>query len=420
MPEEPSPREKELENEIARQNKMIRVLMDHAERNASAQSTDFSFFQRTLALEEQVLKRTAKLEAALLENQKITRALRESEEKFRGLVSQSLVSIYILEDGKFVYCNARGLEMFGYTEEELKRGISFLDLVAESDRAAVMEQFCDRMSGDVRQQEYTLHCVRKDGRLIDVELHSSRMEFGGKTALIGMSLDVTERVRAERELRALQATLQEQSTRDPLTGLYNRRYLDDSLERELTTAKRYKYPVSVIMADIDHFKEVNDRYGHQAGDEVLRDFGALLKRHIRGSDVFCRYGGEEFLLVLPQMTTELAQHRAELVRNALALAPVPFGGTRIAITASFGVATLPGHAQTRDELIAAADSALYAAKAEGRNCVKVSTAAPAIDQLQPSTPHPAYGSFSWLQDDPHTSATTDGYFKGSFHSDVSD
>jgi diguanylate cyclase (GGDEF)-like protein len=162
-----------------------------------------------------------------------------------------------------------------------------------------------------------------------------------------------------------------QSTRDALTGLYNRRYLEETLGRELILAERHGQPVSVIMADLDHFKAVNDRYGHLGGDEVLRVFGDLMKRQVRGSDIYCRYGGEEFLLVLPHMSTENAIERAEQLRSAMAAAPVPYGDSAIAVTASFGVATFPRDGRTGDELIAAADSALYLAKETGRNRVNV-------------------------------------------------
>ena len=199
------------------------------------------------------------------------------------------------------------------------------------------------------------------------------MEIGGKLALISLVMDVTERTRAEREVQALQERLREQSMRDALTGLYNRRYLEETLGRELILAGRHGYPVSLIMGDLDHFKSVNDRFGHLGGDEVLRTFGDLMKRHARGSDIYCRYGGEEFLLVLPQMPADTAAERAEQLRIAMAAVPVPFGNSAIAVTASFGVATFPREGQTGDELIAAADSALYAAKAAGRNRVIVNS-----------------------------------------------
>jgi diguanylate cyclase (GGDEF)-like protein len=123
------------------------------------------------------------------------------------------------------------------------------------------------------------------------------------------------------------------------------------------------------MGDLDHFKVVNDEFGHLAGDEVLRVFGDLMKRSSRGSDIYCRYGGEEFLLVLPGMTVAGAVDRAEQLRIAFAAKTVSFGELQISVTASFGVAHFPLDGDSGDELIAAADRALYSAKASGRNCV---------------------------------------------------
>lgn len=361
-----------LQGEITRLNKIIRALMDRAERSTSAQVSDFGLFQTAVMLEEQVRSRTAKLETALRENEKITRALRESEAKFHQLVSQSLVGIVIMENGVFSYSNAKFNEMFGYSADEI-RGLDVLDTVAEVDRALVEENIRKRLSGEVARLDYVFRGLRKNGVEIDVEVHTNAMEIGGKLALISLLMDVTERIRAEREVRALHDELREQSTHDALTGLYNRRYLEETLGRELIAAKRHGHPVSVIMGDLDHFKAVNDRYGHLGGDEVLRVFGDLMKRHARGSDIYCRYGGEEFLLVLPHMAQNGATERAEQLRSAMAAAPVPYGAELIAVTASFGVATFPRDGQTGDELIAAADRALYAAKTAGRNRVQASS-----------------------------------------------
>ena len=370
----PTPNQPDWPAEVARLTKINRALMDRAERSTSAQVSDFSMFQTAIMLEEQVRSRTAELEAVLRENEKISRALRESEAKFRGMVSQSLVGIVIMEDGKFSYSNAKFDEIFGYSADEV-RWLGPLDVAIESDRPLVAENIRKRLSSEVDRVDYVFRGLRKNGDVVDIECHSSGMDSGGKVLLISLVMDITERARAEREVRALQDRLREESTHDALTGLYNRRYLEEALGRELILAEREAHPVSVIMGDLDHFKAVNDRHGHLAGDEVLRVFGDLMKRHVRGSDIYCRYGGEEFLLVLPRMAEESAVERAEQLRSAMAAAPVSYGATPIAVTASFGVATFPRDGRTSDELIAAADSAMYAAKAAGRNRVNVSSGA---------------------------------------------
>lgn len=165
--------------------------------------------------------------------------------------------------------------------------------------------------------------------------------------------------------------MQQRAVTDPLTGLYNRHFLEESFKRELLIAERAGHPVSVIMGDLDHFKTVNDRHGHLAGDEVLRAFGALLSNNARATDIICRYGGEEFLLVLPGLPQEGAALRAEQLRRAMSTTHVDYSGSQIKVTVSFGVATYPTDGRTPDELIASADSALYSAKAEGRNRVNL-------------------------------------------------
>ena len=374
MPEPSPPTDasaEDLHAEIARLHEIIRALMDRAERSTSLQSSDFGVFQSTIMVEDQVRRRTAHLQAAVRENERITRDLRESEARFRGVVAQSLVGITMIENGKFSYTNAKYDEMFGYDAHELRR-LGPLDLVLDADRPVVMEALRKRLEGDADTVEYVFRGRRRDGAVIDLECHGSVMDLDGRRVLISVLRDITDRTRAEREINALQELLRRQATRDSLTGLHNRRYLEESLRRELTCARLEQYPVSVIMSDLDHFKTINDRFGHLAGDEVLRAFARLIEGHVRGIDIACRYGGEEFLVVLRGMSGDMAGERAEQLRRSVERTPVKTGGAAIAMTASFGVACFPHDGQTTDTLIAAADDALYAAKAAGRNRVHAS------------------------------------------------
>lgn len=163
----------------------------------------------------------------------------------------------------------------------------------------------------------------------------------------------------------LRETLRSQSLRDPLTGLYNRRYMDDCLERELREASRAARSVSALAVDIDHFKAFNDRLGHAEGDRILTDIGATLLRVTRAEDVVCRTGGEEFVIILPDTTLEAATRRAEEIRRAAQ----EMGDAGAAVTLSLGVATFPQHGVTPLGLLRAADMALYEAKRLGRNRV---------------------------------------------------
>lgn len=204
--------------------------------------------------------------------------------------------------------------------------------------------------------------LRSHGTLIgalclDTNAHAGVVQLGEQLALALANI----------ELRAI---LRHQSLVDPLTQLYNRRFLADALERELERAQRAHAPVSVVLIDLDHFKHVNDVHGHDTGDALLAMVGTLLREAVRGADVACRYGGEEMLVVLPGCRHGDALERAEELRDRIARLTVAApGGVRIGVSASFGVATWPEHGAGHAQLVTAADAALYRAKQAGRNRV---------------------------------------------------
>jgi diguanylate cyclase (GGDEF)-like protein/PAS domain S-box-containing protein len=170
----------------------------------------------------------------------------------------------------------------------------------------------------------------------------------------------------------LRATLRHQAIRDPLTGLFNRRYMEDTLERELQRAARYTMTLGVIMLDLDHFKRFNDTFGHAAGDTILRELGNLLQSHLRDEDIACRYGGEEFALIILDAPLAIIMQRAEQVRTAVQQLTITYREQSLGtVTLSLGVAVYPDHGITTEEIVHAADAALYKAKAAGRNRVVV-------------------------------------------------
>lgn len=355
--------------EMARLNKIIQALMNRAERSTSLHSSDFNRFQTALMLEELVQQRTQALEAALHENEKITRALREAEQKYHSVLDQSLVGITMTIENRFHYANPKFADIMGYSLEEIQQ-LTPIDIRPESDRAFFQEVVNDSLVSRPPSMTFTTHALRKDGQIITVEISGSPpINIGGKPALIEVWADISERLRIEAEVQALQNQLLNQAIHDPLTGLYNRLFLNESIERELALAERQGYPISVVMSDLDHFKQINDSYGHLAGDEVLQHFSGIMVRHSRSSDFNCRYGGEEFFLLMPNTTEQTACERAELLCHSLAERPVRVNGLDILMTASFGVATFPADGITPCALIAAADKALYAAKDAGRNQV---------------------------------------------------
>ena len=172
--------------------------------------------------------------------------------------------------------------------------------------------------------------------------------------------------------------VKDNSVRDPLTGCFTKAHALEVIDAELRRARRSQTPVTMIMFDIDHFKDVNDRHGHLCGDAVLSTIGKRMKDVLRGSDLKCRYGGEEFLVLLPETPLHGARRVAETLRREIAERPVPWAGEALTITASFGLAqTLPGEVNV-EAVIARADQALYRAKDDGRNCVRIAADSPTL------------------------------------------
>lgn len=322
------------------------------------------------------------------------RRLRESEARYRMLAENSHDVIWTVDIPSrcYTYVSPSISDMTGFCPEEVI-GQPF-DVRLTSDSAARLAREIDLRlrriaSGDraasVLVSEFELVC--KDGSQISTEVVSSYLldEDGVARTILGITRNISERKAAEfalkdsnRQLHArieeigrLQVALQELAVRDSLTGLYNRRYLDETLDREVSRARREGNPLSLVMLDIDYFKRVNDTYGHQVGDEVLRTLAATLSADIRAEDVACRYGGEEFLILLPNMPLETAMSRAEAWRSAVERLSIAHGNFRLTFTISLGVSAYPDHGKTPDELTRYADQALYQAKHEGRNRVSI-------------------------------------------------
>lgn len=165
----------------------------------------------------------------------------------------------------------------------------------------------------------------------------------------------------------LNRTIKEQAIRDPLTGMYNRRYLNETFPRELAYAKRDLSELSIVMLDLDYFKVINDTYGHSAGDQVLKNIATCLAGSIRQNDFVVRFGGEEFIIVMPGMPAQQAYERMELCRKEIEKIVIPHNDKKITITVSAGIASCVTYRETQDELIKMADDALYESKKSGRN-----------------------------------------------------
>jgi diguanylate cyclase (GGDEF)-like protein len=228
--------------------------------------------------------------------------------------------------------------------------------------------------------EETLDVVAQS-RCIEVQitlLHNLAHKPSGRLVILR---DITQRQQAANdlqqvnellkqqllEIQRLQTQLQYEASRDSLTGVFNRRYFEETLDREIARAERESYPITIILLDIDYFKQINDTYGHGGGDCVLQAFSNLLCIHTRAADIVCRYGGEEFVIALPTMALQTAYQRAEMIRSDFQNLLIDADGQSVSATVSGGVSAFPIHGQTRGALLLQADRALYAAKANGRN-----------------------------------------------------
>lgn len=240
----------------------------------------------------------------------------------------------------------------------------------------------------LRAHGETLRCAHVEPPAIDVQLHTACLPLiaqGHQLGFLYLSaaspamlerMDLvqaaTEQLSMALHNLALQERLRLQSIRDPLTGLFNRRYLEESLARELARCERRALPLSLLMLDLDHFKAFNDLHGHPGGDALLAGFGQLLKSNARGEDIACRYGGEEFTLILPEATLEQAAGRAAEIGEAVRAMRVEHLGSELpAVTVSIGVAGFHGADDNAQSLLQRADRALYRAKRSGRDRFEV-------------------------------------------------
>ena len=233
------------------------------------------------------------------------------------------------------------------------------------------EPRCFHLSEPLPAVSYCLP-VQVQGEIVGILHVQSRHKEDLDEAKRQLAYTVVEQTTLALSNLKLREALREQSIRDPLTGLYNRRYMEEALKQQLSRVMRQLHPLGIIMIDIDHFKNFNDTYGHAAGDALLRELGQFLQSHIRGEDIACRYGGEEFTLMMPDISLEVAQKRAEHLRQeAKQLRVQDAGQFHEGITLSLGVAIYPQHGRTLDIVLRSADAALYRAKQEGRDRVVV-------------------------------------------------
>jgi diguanylate cyclase (GGDEF)-like protein/PAS domain S-box-containing protein len=374
--------------EIERLSKIIRALMDRAERTANMQGSDFNLFHTAITLEDLVRRRTSELEAALLENEKITRALRSSENRHRLLVENSPMCIHeIGMDGRIASMNQAGLDMMGFSREGEVQGYSYLDAVCDADRKRIGQLLDKAYAGETSNFEFKASGA--NGRIYKSCFVPIKNKNGIVEKLMGITEDITDRKQAEELIRNL-------AFYDALTQLANRRLLTDRLGQAMAASKRSGRYGAVIFLDLDNFKSLNDTYGHEMGDLLLIEVAHRISACVRGTDTVARFGGDEFVVMLGELDMDKTQSVAqagcvaEKVRIALSepyflecdfcLLSAPElheGGAASTVehhcTASIGVALFINHKSSQEDLLRRADAAMYQAKVAGRNRVQFIT-----------------------------------------------
>ncbi len=297
------------------------------------------------------------------EQRQAEQTLRDSETRYRRIIETAQEGIWQIDaDNRTTFVNARMAEMLGYTVEEMM-GKSLFEFMDDAWRKAAMRHADDRLPDRAEQHDFKFR--RKDGGELWAMISANSIldEQGGYAGALAMVADITDRKRMEETLRRL-------ATQDSLTGLFNRRYFFVVAKREFQRSQRYGHPLALLLLDIDYFKRINDGYGHRAGDQVLRTVAGIMRVSLRQVDIPCRYGGEEFVMLLPETPLDTAMAVAQRLGATLAATPVPTEKGPVTVTVSIGVAALiNGENLTLDLLLERADQAMYAAKQAGRNRV---------------------------------------------------
>lgn len=327
-------------------------------------------------------------------------ALAESENRFRQAMHNAPIGEALVSpDGRFLEVNDAFCAMLGHSGRELQ-AMTFQQVTHAEDVDADLAQVRRLLDGEDDRYRMYKRYLRADGVVVDAQLDVTllRNAAGEPLHFISQIQDITQRKALEEEQKALtrrltsaldqinetnrdlearitevtqlQEQLHAQATRDGLTGLYNRRYFDEALAREMAAACEHGHDLSLIIADLDYFKALNDEHGHQAGDAMLQAWADLIRREARDGDVLCRYGGEEFALILPRCPLPQARALAENLRVRLAALTLDSAasGEPFRSTVSLGVASRSPDGDA-NALIRAADMALYQAKKSGRNRV---------------------------------------------------
>jgi len=277
------------------------------------------------------------------------------DEIFRVLLETTPVGIFLQCSGRFMYVNPTLASILETTPGNLI-GSSIYDFVHPEDRGKVAEIAKRRDTGEKFTEKYIIRVITGENKIKWVEITSETISFRNRNCGIGSVVDITDRKKLEENLRNL-------ATIDQLTGIYNRYAFERFLEKEINRAERYGTKFALIMFDIDNFKQINDIYGHQAGDKALKEIVQVVKEHIRKADIFARWGGEEFMILVPIKNKSDAYKIAEKIRKTVE--DHNFRNIKH-LTISIGISFYK-EGDSIKSLIRRADTALYEAKKTGKN-----------------------------------------------------
>lgn len=300
----------------------------------------------------------------ITERKRAEESVRQSEGKLRSILESAPYPIMIFDaqKEKVLYANQSTYLLFEFAMDKSLSEISDMNSfwVQDEDRENLLAKITEE--GDIRNHEILMKTSK--GKMFWALLSASVMDFGGEKAVFVSMLDVTEKKLIQEELERL-------ATTDPLTGIFNRRSFFDMANKELKRSLRYQHPFSLLMFDIDHFKRVNDTYGHAFGDEVIRRFADVCNECLREEDIFGRIGGEEFSVILVAAGVEGATIVAERIRKKWHDTELHVDGKVTSFSVSVGISILQNPRESIDMVMERADKALYDAKEAGRNCVRL-------------------------------------------------
>jgi diguanylate cyclase (GGDEF)-like protein/PAS domain S-box-containing protein len=293
----------------------------------------------------------------------------------------------------FEYLSASMEKLIGIKNEEALQNSTSLHSTILPEYISLLTELEEKSKGDLKSFEMEIrqrHAVSGEVRW-GLLRSTPRRRPDGSTVWYGVQIDITERMQNKKlleeanerlrlqvkEIEQLHEELREQAIRDPLTGLYNRRYMRDVFKQEFSRARRENYPVSVIMLDMDELKLLNDTHGHHVGDQALQTLAIQLQSATRKEDIVCRYGGDEFIIILSKTFPKDAAKRVDEWRESLDNHPLEMEGeNNITVKFTAGIASFPAHGTSLEEIVNYADVALYRAKARGKNCTNVFDEAP--------------------------------------------